>query len=233
MMITCALLILEYVIQTGFGFAGTAIVTPFLLRIIGRAETVALSGVLGLIACIAMVVKERKHICYLELIKMLAAMSAGILISFVLQTRVDFSMLKIAYSVAVMIISVVLFLTNGKIQLSAVAEYVVLVLAGVMHGTLVCGGPLLVAVAIRRIPEKHYFRGTINAIWVGTNTLLVIQHIRQGFYTPEFLSNLPLRLGMLAIGIFLGNLLHDHIRQDRFTRAGSVLLFFSGVSMVV
>lgn len=222
-----------YIVQSAFGFAGTVVVMPILLLLVGHPLAVALMGALGFLACGSIALQERKYINYRELLNLLPAMLVGMILGGILQSFAEFDTLKMLYAISIMAVSVPLFLTGGNLSIPNWLLPFLLILAGVLHAVLVCGGPLLVLVTIQRIPEKRRFRATISLIWVGTNLLLILQHYQMGFYTQPFFHLMLPGILMMAIGIVIGNHLHNRVDQQRFMKIGSALLFLSAGCMLL
>ncbi len=225
-------IIFAYVIQTIFGFAGTAIITPLLFLIVGADTTVAVTGMLGAIGCGTAVIKVRKNILFQEVWKIIPLMIAGIIIGFYLRTVVTMGYLVKLYGIFIMGVSCVMFITNGRIRLSRNVNCLLLLCAGVIHGLFVCGGPLLVLYAMQAIPQKEHFRATINFIWMILNAILVIGHFREGLYTGSFFYYEGIAIIMAGMGIYAGEIINKRIMQKGFMKAGSVLLFVTGLLLL-
>ena len=53
-----------------------------------------------------------------------------------------------------------------------------LAIGGVAHGLFATGGPMVVYVMRRRIPDKSTFRATLAVLWISLNAALLICHTR-------------------------------------------------------
>ena len=59
-----------------------------------------------------------------------------------------------------------------------------LVLAGIIHGLFVSGGPLLTGYMTKRIQDKTVFRATISTVWIFLNTLVFLEDVQAGLWVP-------------------------------------------------
>lgn len=228
----CILIIVAYTIQTAFGFAGTAIVMPFLIMLIGKDLAVGIMGLLGFFACIVVAIHERQYIQYKIAGKTVSVVLVGMLLGTYLQQILEDYMV-IFYGITIIIISTIMFFTGGKMKINFWMGKGILIIAGIMHAAFVCGGPMLVFYTMNQIKDKSKFRATMSLMWVGTNILLIIQHLQGGIYTYQMLQYSLIGSIMLVIGIILGNKLHQIVIQEKFIKVGSVLLILSGICMMV
>jgi len=108
-----------------------------------------------------------------------------------------------------------------------------LVLAGVMHGAFGTGGPMVVYVSGRVLPDKSEFRATLSALWLLLNIVLFASHIIAGRVTRETPLLSLLLVPALVGGLYFGNLLHDRIPAEAFRRVVFVMLALVGVVLLV
>lgn len=103
-----------------------------------------------------------------------------------------------------------------------------LVLAGVAHGAFATGGPLAVYVAGRELPDPARFRGTLSALWLLLNGVLVIGYLWSGALTARSLPLAGICGAGLAIGLVVGEVLHRRLDRRVFTVLVYVLLLIAG-----
>lgn len=228
----CLAIVAAYGIQTIFGFAGTAIITPLLFLVIGADMTIAVTGMLGMIGCGLAAIKVRHYISFHEVMKILPPMIVGIFIGFGLKTHIIMDDLVKYYGVFVMLMSPFLFFTEAKMKFPPLVNTIILLLAGIIHGLFVCGGPLLILYAMQAIPEKNKLRSTINFIWVVLNGILVVEHFFAGLYQGQFFYYEGLAVLMAVLGIVLGENISKKIQQKSYIKLGSILLFLSGLLLL-
>ena len=113
------------------------------------------------------------------------------------------------------------------------ASYGLLALAGVIHGLFVSGGPLLISYLTRRIRDKVSFRATISTVWIFLNTIILIEDIHAGLWTPGTIRTGLCSLPFLFAGMFIGSRLYARMSQLLFMKLTYILLFISGLSLLV
>lgn len=105
--------------------------------------------------------------------------------------------------------------------------------AGVIHGLFSCGGPLLVWVVGRELPDKGRFRATLSATWSALNLLLVLRYLLAGTITASSLTQSAALVPALIVGLALGQRLHVRLDPRRFRLGVFGLLLLAGASLVV
>lgn len=103
--------------------------------------------------------------------------------------------------------------------------------AGVMHGILATGGPLLVYVLGRSELDKSAFRSTLAAIWVPLDLLLVASYAATGRITTATLGTTLALLPGLLLAIALGEWVHRRLDERRFRTV--VMAVLLGVSLTL
>lgn len=106
-------------------------------------------------------------------------------------------------------------------------------LAGVVHGIFVSGGPLLISYLTKKIKDKVSFRATISTVWIFLNTLILLDDVRAGFWTTELFIIQLISLPFLLAGMYIGSKLYVRMSQRLFMTITYVLLFISGISLLV
>ena len=111
--------------------------------------------------------------------------------------------------------------------------YLLLGLAGIVHGIFVSGGPLLIGYLTKRIQDKVSFRATISTVWVVLNTIILLDDIRSGLWNPELVKIQVASIPFLLAGMAVGSRLYAKMSQRLFMLITYVLLFLSGISLLI
>lgn len=111
--------------------------------------------------------------------------------------------------------------------------YLLLGLAGIVHGIFVSGGPLLIGYLTKRIQDKVSFRATISTVWVVLNTIILLDDIRSGLWNPELVKIQVASIPFLLAGMAVGSRLYAKMSQRLFMLITYVLLFVSGISLLI
>lgn len=105
---------------------------------------------------------------------------------------------------------------------------------GIAHGLFGTGGPMIVYVVHRQIPDARPFRATLAVLWLVLNTALLASFAAQGLYAgePTFETGIVLAIAFVP-GLWLGDRLHRKLPPARFERAVWVLLLVAGAALAI
>ncbi|WDC85295.1 hypothetical protein PL321_07590 [Caloramator sp. mosi_1] len=84
----------------------------------------------------------------------------------------------------------------------------ILLLAGIIHGMFVVGGPLVVIYATYKLKDKETFRATLSLVWIVLNGLIFIKGILVGQFNSEVMGLLIPSILALGFGMALGEVLY-------------------------
>ncbi len=108
-----------------------------------------------------------------------------------------------------------------------------LVLGGIAHGLFGTGGPMIVYVVRRKLPDKRAFRSTLAVLWLTLNTALLVNFLALGLYEPGTLD-IGIALAIVIVpGLFLGERIHHALDAARFERVVWILLLGAGTALAV
>ena len=160
-------------------------------------------------------------------------MAIGMFAGIWLFERLSFSLLLPAYGVMILLIALKKMFVKKEIKMTGFMLNGILLAAGVIHGMFVSGGALLVVYASAVLKDKENFRATVASVWVVLNTGLMISDILQGYMTSEVMKMTGISILPLFLAIYVGNKIHEKIDQKLFMKITYILLFASGVSILV
>lgn len=224
---------LSNIIQAITGFAGTMLAMPSAILLVGINEAKAVLNVMGLLASLWITIKYVKLINKKEFIKITILMFIGMIIGIFLFKRIQTEHLLTIYGILIIAIAVKNLITEKKLKVPSLLMISVILLAGIIHGMFISGGALLVIYASVKFKEKSIFRATLAPVWVILNSYLFVNHINQGLFTSRIVILTLISIIPLGIGIYLGNIYHHRINQNLFMKMTYVLLFFSGISLLI
>ncbi len=116
--------------------------------------------------------------------------------------------------------------------LPQVGAAALLLLGGMVHGAFATGGPLVVYVASRELPEKGAFRATLSALWLLLNAVLLGGYVVRGEFGLPSLQLAGLLTPALLAGLVVGEWVHRRIRGARFQLGVFGLLLVTGLVRV-
>lgn len=241
-------ILLANIIQGITGFAGTILAMPPSLMLVGYSVAKPVLNVLGLLSGIYVFVGHREHVSWKEVKKIVAVMAVSILLGILIKGLFEGKeqLLYKLLGIFVILLSIQGGLSlrrkgadeNAESRSAAQAadspfSYVILVLAGIVHGIFVSGGPLLISYLTKKIKDKVSFRATISTVWIFLNTLIMLDDIRAGFWTGGLLMTQLISLPFLFAGMYIGSRLYVRMSQRFFMILTYILLFISGISLLV
>ena len=247
------ILFLSNVIQGITGFAGTILAMPPSLILVGYHVAKPVLNVLGLLSGIYVFAGSRKKVLWDELKQIVTMMSIGIAAGILLKGYFA-GRENILYPP--LGIFVLLLSAQGMARLwkegrekeigedkmpsggknsggfNQMRTRGLLILAGLVHGIFVCGGPLLIGYLTKRVDDKKAFRATISTVWIVLNTIELMDDIRSGLWETEIVTLLLMTIPFFLAGMFVGERLVRQMSQKTFMVITYVLLIISGISLL-
>ena len=99
-----------------------------------------------------------------------------------------------------------------------------------MFGT---GGPMIVYVVRRRLPDKLAFRSTLAVLWLVLNIALLVNFATSHLYTRTVgVSGAVIALALVP-GLAIGNLLHHRLEAAQFERVVWIVLLLAGLALAL
>ncbi|MFI3176173.1 MAG: sulfite exporter TauE/SafE family protein [Eubacteriales bacterium] len=233
-------ILLANIVQGITGFAGTILAMPFALMLVGYEVGKPILNVLGLLSGIYVFAGNYKAVNWKELKKIVIIMCVGMISGIVVKSFFVGNDDILYKGLGVFVIGIALhgLLQKKKTEDSAITKpskkwNILLVLAGVVHGIFVSGGPLLIGYLSKIIKDKVQFRATISTVWIFLNTLVLIDDIRMGLWNVELIKWQLIAIPFLFVGMKIGTILYDKMSQQLFMKITYILLFISGISLLV
>ena len=231
---------LSHIMQGVTGFAGTLLAMPLSMRLVGTSTAAPVLNGLGFAAGIYVFVEKHKYVVWKELVAVLAVMIPTMLGGAFLRRLLSGSerVLFVIFGVIILLLSakgIYDLLAEKKgwktVRLPSAVRWGSLVLAGLVHGMFVCGGPFLIIYLTGRLPEKESFRATLSTSWIFLNGILLIEQIVAGEWSLELLKLQLIALPVLFLAMLIGSFLCRRMNQRVFMVVTYILLILSGVSL--
>lgn len=221
------------VIQGVTGFAGGMLAMPLGIRLIGLSASATIINAMGVAASLVLAGTNRKLIDRRCLLHILLGMLPGLVLGVYLGRFVENSCLKVFYGCFVSAIALMRLLAPNMKPLPVWLRNLILPFAGIIHGLFVSGGSLLVLYAAEALPEKRYFRATLSTCWLILNSVMMVLHWKNGYYTGLTTQMTILCLLTLLPALWVGNYLHDRVHQSLFLKISYVLLLVCGLTLLI
>ena len=219
-------------LQAAVGF-GTVVTMPLGILLMGLGVTKPVVNFVALLTGVWVLITNHTYINWRELAKMAGVMVVGVLAAQWISGRVEMNFLLILYGAVVIGIGVKKLFFPAKRQTSRAIQNTALAVAGIMQGLFVSGGSFLAVYAVDRIPDKREFRATTNALWVILNTVMLILYFTGGQVEKKVLTMGALAIIPLILGVWLGGLFADRIKQQTFLKLVYIVLIASGVVLLL
>ena len=259
---------LANIMQAVTGFAGTVLAMPFSIILMGSDFSRVVLNILGLAASLGVVIINRKDINWKEVLKVCVIMLIGMIAGYLILRYVDLSkqvLLLILAGFVLLFTGIGCYTTfvkkngleeerptsqEGEVVVEEQAVvfrdpwykeallYALLVIAGVVHGMYVCGGPLLIIYATKKFKEKHEFRSTLSMIWVVLNGVNLVRDIASGSIKAlatslETIAAAVMSIFMLGMAVALGTFIAHRLNKNKFMIVTYVLMGVSAVSLIL
>lgn len=215
------------------GFAGTMLAMPSSMMLIGTEDAKVILNMVALMVSSTIAVKTYKKINRKELVKITLLMTLGMIIGLYLFSVLPVKLLSVGYGVLIIVVAVNGLASKKRMKLPAGILIIIVLAAGVIHGLFLSGGALLVVYVTAVIKEKGIIRATLAPVWLMLNTIILFQDICFGRITFHILRLTGMCIIPVILALFLGNYLHNKIKQERFVHLTYLLLIISGVSLVI
>jgi uncharacterized protein len=249
------IIFLTNIIQGITGFAGTVLAMPFSIRLVGYAVAKPVLNLLGLLAGVYVVVGGYKNVNRKQLKRVALFMAIGILFGILIKNvfagyeKIMYILLGI-FVIAIGLRGFILFFLEqrkkkGNLKAEEKPEPVqesdklkpssgiLLLLAGIVHGIFVSGGPLIIGYLTDHTANKEEFRRTVSAVWIILNGIVFVSDIASGYYTMDTIRIQAISIPFLFAGMFVGGLLFKRMNQKVFLLLTYFLLMVAGVSLLM
>lgn len=224
---------LSNIIQGITGFAGTVLAMPFTILLLGIDVAKPVLNIVTLVACLLIVFESYKAIQWKEFLKMTVIMLLGVLVGEYIYTLFPVDILLVIYACFIIVIALKGIFVKKSYNVPEIVLIGVIILAGIIHGMFLSGGPLLIIYAVKKLPQKDEFRATLSPVWVVLNTYLLAHQWSMGQLTPEVLKLSVYAIPVLILAIIIGKKLYDKMSQKTFMMLSYILLLISGVSLLI
>lgn len=227
------IILLTNIIQGITGFAGTVLAMPFAILLLGIDVAKPVLNITTLIACTLIVFESYKNIVWKECLKMIGVMFIGVFIGEYIYRLFSVDILLTIYAVFIIFIALKGIFIKRTYELSETLLIGIIILAGIIHGMFLSGGPLLIIYAVKKLQDKATFRATLAPVWIVLNSYLLIKQFMSGLIVTEVITLSLWAIPVLIIAIIIGKKLYEHMSQKFFLMLSYVLLLISGISLIL
>jgi len=231
-------MVLSYALRGSTGF-GAAAAMPLLGLVIPLKVLIPAWTLIGLVASITLFGRDRRHIAWGDIARLVPTCVIGILVGLYLFKTLDSAVLAKGLGVLVLLYGLCSLLASWRpparwsVSPRVVAPIMGLVggIVGTTFGTMASVFFAMYFDALRR--AKDQFRATMNAILLALVVMRGAGYWVVGEYTRDVLVTTAIALPMMLVGIFIGNRVHTGLSELAFRRLVSGALIVSGLALLV
>lgn len=225
-------LFLTNIVQGITGFAGTVLAMPPSILLQGINIAKPILNVLGLFVAIWITIISYKSLNKKEFFKIMLIMFLGLIAGNYIYSIIPVPLLLKIYAIFIIGISIKGLFVKKEANISEIILIIILIIAGIMHGMFVSGGPLLIIYATNKLKDKTEFRATVSCVWIILNSYLAYSHYTENLFTSDVISKLLWSIIPVIIGVIIGNILHKKMSQKLFLLITYILLIISGITLL-
>ncbi|WP_404430050.1 sulfite exporter TauE/SafE family protein [Sutcliffiella horikoshii] len=226
------IILIASVLQTSTGFGFSILATPFLLLLFELSEAIQINLILSLVISISLIMKIRNDIDLGILGRFVAGSVTGLPIGIIIFLLIDIEKLKLAVSLIILVLTVMLVL-KFRIKQNKKRDLLVGGLSGLFTTSIGMPGPPLLLYFSGTNTEKEKLRGTTLAFFLFIYLVsLVIQIIFVGTNKTVWVSSLC-GLPLVFVGLYLGQQLFKWINQRIFRIFTYIILIFTGIYLLI
>lgn len=217
---------------TGFGFA--LVMVPLLSLAWDVKPAVALSGVLGTVTLVPLLLEVRGHIRFERLAPLLAGSLAGIPLGLLVLEAVDPGPLRILVGAVVLAATIAIYFAPAVRwrDLGGGTPLTVGVVSGVLGGSTSMNGPPVVLYLLGREPEIDAFRATLLAFFLPSSVAWLVAFGVAGRLTGQVWLLAAAGLPPMALGLWLGARLRGRVSVEVFRVVVLAVLVASSAAVI-
>ena len=229
-----AVALVAYATEGAIGFGGTVLAVSVGAQLVPLDVLLPAFVILNLVLSSWLLGRGRDAIAWRVLGREVAPpVAAGAAIGLALFHLPGQAWLILAFSAFVIGLAVFQLVRPAAGELARAPRIALLVLGGIAHGLFGTGGPMIVYVVRRRLPDKRAFRATLAVLWLVLNVALVANFASSGLYVAP-VDRVVMVLALAIVpGLVLGDVIHHKLDAHRFERAVWLLLLAAGLALAI
>lgn len=226
--------LVAFTTEGAIGFGGTVLAASLGAQLVPLDVLLPAFVILNLVLSSWLLGRGRDAIAWKTLGREVAPpVAAGAAIGLALFHLPGQAWLILAFSAFVIGLAIFQLVKPAEGDLARLPRIVLLVLGGIAHGLFGTGGPMIVYVVRRRLPDKRAFRATLAVLWLVLNLALLVNFASSGLYVaPVDHALIALAVAILP-GLLLGDIVHHKLDAAKFETAVWLLLLVAGIALAV
>jgi uncharacterized membrane protein YfcA len=223
-----------FIAEGAIGFGATVITVSLGAQLVPLDVLLPAWVPLNIAMSAYLVARNRKHVAWrFLLVEIIPLVTLGTAIGLGLFHLPNKTLFAAILGVFVCALALLQLLRPGTRPLARVWQYGFLGVGGIAHGLFGTGGPMIVYVARRRLPDAAAFRATLCVLWLGLNFALVANYAALQLFTTTTSTYSVIFAVLLVPGVFLGNKLHHTLPPATFEKCVWIGLLAAGLALAV
>ena len=234
----CVVIVLFYAARGSTGFGGAAAM-PLMGLVIPIKLLVPAWTVIGLAAGFTLLGRDRKHVCWTEMARLLPSCLVGVGGGLYLFTTLDPAVLTRGLGLVVLLYGLYsLWCTFRPSRPPPVSSPLLAhaagALAGVIGTTFGAMASVFFAIYFDMIRlGKETFRATMTAVLVVFGIVRGLGYVAVGEFGRDVWVLVAVAIPMMLIGIFIGDRIHTGLSETAFRRLISATLVVTGATLAI
>lgn len=231
LLLVAGVFLLAGIVQALSGFGSALVSVPLLAIVLGPAEAIVLSVMVGFVLCSVAAVRERAHVDRAPAVRLvvwaLPALPVGLLVLEVASERAVSLLVG-----AVVVVSALLLGMGVRVPDRESAQGFAGALSGALLTSTGLNGPPLVLALSGTSGEPRRLRATLQAVFAVQDVVALAGFALVGALDLALLPYAAVGVVGIQVGWALGGLLFSRFTRKAFDRVVLVVLLASGVSAV-
>lgn len=231
--VAAAILVVAYLVRGIAGFGSGLIAVPLLAIQFPVEKVVPIVVLFDYLGSASQGIRNRDKIVWREELTLLPFAFVGIALGLTLLQFLASETLKQALGIFVILYAIYQILPLPVLVGSRLFAVPCGFFGGVIGTLFGTGGPFYVIYFTLRELDKNAFRATFAANFLIDGAIRLAAFASFGFFAGEVIWAILAGLPLVAIGLWLGGRVHSTLSPDTFKRIISILLFFSGIVLLI
>lgn len=223
-----------FTVEGALGFGATVIMVSLAAQLLSLDVLLPAWVPLNLAMSAFLVARNHRHVAWrfllVDIVPVVAIGTGAGLALFHLPNKTLFAAILGAFVVGLAMLQLA---RPAARPLARAWQYGFLAVGGVAHGLFGSGGPMIVYVARRRLPDASAFRATLCLLWFVLNLGLVANYAALGLFTHTTGTYSLVIAALLVPGVALGNKLHHTLPPALFERCVWIGLLVAGLALAI
>jgi uncharacterized membrane protein YfcA len=233
LVVVLGIVFFSMLVQSTFSFGGALIALPLLAFIVEVKVATPLITLLSCSIAVIIVAKKWRDIHVRHAWRLIVSACLGIPLGILFLGYVDGRIVKLVLAITVITFTLINLFTIKKMQITSLnAAFFFGFISGVFGGAYNISGPPVVLYGTLSQWSPDVFRATLQSYGLVTNIFAILGYYLAGNLTREVVTSYVYALPVVGIAIWLGNIIHQVIPGETYTKYVKILLLLLGLNLL-